>query len=136
MQLMKEIKMREMQVDEIVRSCSNQKQFLYEMKRRIAKRNLATKEEITHHTKLCPNCFSGLRWKTSEVDSLCLCVNCGLIKIFYNKVFDECVGINESYIPGITKTPKGFVAARILDGKIVRDEKNEEISPLILSPHA
>lgn len=87
------------------------------------RRARAQSEHVDHKTQTCPACGQGLKWKTGTMDSLAVCMGCGFVRVFRDVQFDHGTQIGEAYLPGVTGKARGFVAARVRNGKVVGVER-------------
>lgn len=95
------------------------RRFLHVYRNLSTRRAKAESESIDHRTELCPACGQGLKWKALAEDTVAICFGCGFVKVFRDRIFDHATILGDSFLPGVTGKTRGFVAARIRDGKVV-----------------
>lgn len=104
---------------EEARSKQNIREFFHRYEKTLKCRKFAESQEVKREQRKCGGCGGGLKWKNTGVDTIALCVQCGMTCVFPGELLDGSVGLGEEFLPGVSGIPKGYVAARIRNGKIV-----------------
>jgi hypothetical protein len=95
------------------------RRFFHVYRNLAARRAKAESENMDHRTELCPACGQGLKWKALPEETVAICFGCGFVRVFRDQIFDHATPPGTPFLPGVTGKPRGFVAARIRNGKIV-----------------